>query len=110
MDETTLICGPARTGGAGGRDRIVAAGDGRRFEVSVSFVIKLVQRWRRNVMVQPGRYGGWKRMPWRRMPSACGRCLRPSLTSRSPSCAPAWRPKGSGRARRGSAASSPQRT
>jgi transposase len=34
----------------------------RRFEVSMSFVIKLVQRWRRNIMVQPGRYGGWKRM------------------------------------------------
>lgn len=34
----------------------------RRFEVSVSFVVKLVQRWRRNGSVQPDRYGGWKRL------------------------------------------------
>jgi transposase len=33
----------------------------RRFEVSVSLVIKLVQRWRRNGTVAPERYGGWKR-------------------------------------------------
>ena len=33
----------------------------RRFEVSVSFVIKLLQRWRRNGTVEPERYGGWKR-------------------------------------------------
>jgi transposase len=33
----------------------------RRFEVSVSFVIKLVQRWRRAGSVAPERYGGWKR-------------------------------------------------
>jgi transposase len=33
----------------------------RRFEVSVSFVIKLVQRWQRRGTVQPERYGGWKR-------------------------------------------------
>jgi transposase len=33
----------------------------RRFEVSVSFVIKLVQRWRREGTVEPERYGGWKR-------------------------------------------------
>jgi len=33
----------------------------RRFEVSVSFVVKLVQRWRRNGTVAPDRYGGWKR-------------------------------------------------
>ncbi|HEX2518307.1 MAG TPA: helix-turn-helix domain-containing protein [Castellaniella sp.] len=33
----------------------------RRFEVSVSFVIKLMQRWRREGTVAPERYGGWKR-------------------------------------------------
>jgi transposase len=33
----------------------------RRFEVSVSFVIKLVQRWRRQGTVEPEPYGGWKR-------------------------------------------------
>jgi transposase len=33
----------------------------RRFEVSVSFVIKLLQRWQRRGTVQPERYGGWKR-------------------------------------------------
>ena len=33
----------------------------RRFEVSVSFVIKLLQRWRREGTVEPERYGGWKR-------------------------------------------------
>jgi transposase len=33
----------------------------RRFEVSISFVIKLVQRWQREGTVEPKRYGGWKR-------------------------------------------------
>lgn len=33
----------------------------RRFAVSVSFVIKLMQRWRRAGTVAPERYGGWKR-------------------------------------------------
>jgi putative transposase len=31
------------------------------FEVSVSFVIKLLQRWRRRGSVAPDQYGGWKR-------------------------------------------------
>jgi transposase len=31
------------------------------FEVSVSFVIKLMQRWRQRGSVEPDRYGGWKR-------------------------------------------------
>jgi transposase len=31
------------------------------FEVSVSFVIKLMQRWRRRGSVAPDQYGGWKR-------------------------------------------------
>ena len=31
------------------------------FEVSVSFVVKLLQRWRRRGSVAPDRYGGWKR-------------------------------------------------
>jgi transposase len=33
----------------------------RRFEVSVSFVIKLMRRWRLEGTVEPERYGGWKR-------------------------------------------------
>ena len=33
----------------------------QRFEVSVSFVIKLIQRWRRDGTVAPDQYGGWKR-------------------------------------------------
>ena len=32
-----------------------------KFEVSVSFVVKLMQRWRRRGTVAPDRYGGWKR-------------------------------------------------
>jgi transposase len=31
------------------------------FEVSISFVVKLLQRWRRTGSVAPDRYGGWKR-------------------------------------------------
>jgi putative transposase len=50
------------------RERIVAAveaGASRRvaakhFAVSVSCVIKLVQRWRRTGSVAPGQMGGWK--------------------------------------------------
>jgi transposase len=46
--------------------RAVEAGASRRataakFEVSPSFVIKLMQRWRRRGMVQPERIGGRKR-------------------------------------------------
>ncbi len=46
--------------------RSVEAGASRRatatrFEVSVSFVVKLMQRWQRQGTVQPGQYGGWKR-------------------------------------------------
>jgi transposase len=46
--------------------RAVEAGASRRataakFEVSVSFVVKLMQRWRRLGAVAPERYGGWKR-------------------------------------------------
>ena len=33
------------------------------FAVSVSFVVKLRQRWRRTGSVAPDRYGGWKRSP-----------------------------------------------
>jgi transposase len=47
-----------RTVEAGLSRRATAA----RFEVSVSFVIKLVQRWRRQGTVEPERYGGWKRL------------------------------------------------
>ena len=31
------------------------------FEVSVSFVVKLMQRWRQRGSVAPDQYGGWKR-------------------------------------------------
>jgi transposase len=46
--------------------RAVEAGASRRataakFEVSVSFVVKLMRRWRRLGSVVPDRYGGWKR-------------------------------------------------
>jgi transposase len=46
--------------------RAVEAGASRRataakFEVSVSFVVKLLQRWRRRGTVQPDRIGGGKR-------------------------------------------------
>jgi transposase len=33
----------------------------QRFAVSVSFVIKLMQRWQRQGTVEPAQYGGWKR-------------------------------------------------
>ena len=44
---------------AGASCRAAAA----KFEVSVSFVVKLMQRWRRQGSVAPDRYGGWKRSP-----------------------------------------------
>ena len=43
---------------AAGRSRRAAA---RRFEVSVSLVIKLVPRWRQAGSLAPARDGGWKR-------------------------------------------------
>ncbi len=50
------------------RERIVAAVEGggsrqgaaRRFDVSPSCVIKLMQRWRATGSLAPGRMGGWK--------------------------------------------------
>jgi transposase len=53
------------------RERVVRSVEGgasrrataAKFEVSVSFVIKLMQRWRRRGSVAPDRYGGWKRSP-----------------------------------------------
>jgi Homeodomain-like domain len=79
----------------------------RRFEVSVSFVIKLLQRWQRQGTVQPERYGGWKRAILAPMPRACTSCCGPSRISPAPSCAAAGRPKRSTLARRRSAGSSP---
>ena len=61
MDDTTVFGGPARRvvrAVEAGLSRRAAA---RRFEVSVSFVVKLMQRWRRGGTVAPERYGGWKR-------------------------------------------------
>ena len=51
------------------RERVVRAvenGASRRataakFEVSISFVVKLMQRWRQRGTVQADRIGGWKR-------------------------------------------------
>jgi transposase len=48
-----------RSVAAGASCRATAA----KFEVSVSFVVKLMQRWRRRGTVAPDRYGGWKRSP-----------------------------------------------
>jgi transposase len=53
------------------RERVVRAVEGgascraaaATFAVSVSFVVKLMQRWRRQGSVAPDRYGGWKRSP-----------------------------------------------
>lgn len=50
------------------RERIVEAVEGgtsrrataRRFAVSVSAVVKLMQRWRRTNSAAPGQMGGWK--------------------------------------------------
>jgi transposase len=44
---------------AGASCRATAA----QFEVSISFVVKLMQRWRRCGSVVPDRYGGWKQSP-----------------------------------------------
>jgi putative transposase len=46
--------------------RAVEAGDSRnavakRFAVSVSFVVKLMQRWRQQGSVKPDQYGGWRK-------------------------------------------------
>ena len=41
----------------GGASRRAAAA---KFEVSISFVVKLMQRWRQRGTIQPDRIGGWK--------------------------------------------------
>jgi transposase len=64
-----------------------------KFEVSISFVVKLMQRWRRCGTVQPDRIGGAKRSAL--AARGCARWWRPSRTSRSPSCGTAWRRKAS---------------
>ena len=51
------------------RERIVRVVDSgtsrnaaaRRFDVSVSFVVKLMQRWTRRGTIKPDQYGGWKK-------------------------------------------------
>ena len=50
------------------RERVVRAVEGgasrraaaAKFEVSISFVVKLMQRWRQRGTIQPDRIGGWK--------------------------------------------------
>ena len=56
----------------------------RRFEVSVSFVVKLMQRWRRRGTVAPERYGGWKRSALAAHAERVHDCCGASLISRSP--------------------------
>jgi len=80
--------------------RAVEAGASRRataaqYDVSPSFVIKLMQRWRRRGTVQPDRIGGSKRSTLGRPLSGCTGSWRTRRISRSPSCAPGWRPKAS---------------
>jgi transposase len=51
------------------RERVVRAVEGglsrhaaaARFEVSVAFVVKLLQRWRDRGTIEPDRYGGWNK-------------------------------------------------
>ena len=44
------------------RERVVRAlAGGAKFEVSISFVVKLMQRWHQRGTIQPDRIGGWKR-------------------------------------------------
>jgi transposase len=81
------------------RERVVRAvenGVSRRataakFEVSISFVVKLMQRWRRRGTVQPDRIGGAKRSALAAHGEGCVCWWRPSRTSRSPSCDTGWR-------------------
>jgi transposase len=50
------------------RERVVRAVEGgasrraaaAKFEVSISFVVKLMQRWHRRGTIEPDRIGGWK--------------------------------------------------
>jgi transposase len=81
------------------RERVVRAvenGASRRataakFEVSISFVVNLMQRWRRCGTVQPDRIGGAKRSALTATARGCVRSWRRSRTSRSPSCGSGWR-------------------
>ena len=46
--------------------RVVESGSSRnatakRFEVSISFVVKLMQRWRQRGTIKADKYGGWKK-------------------------------------------------
>jgi hypothetical protein len=77
-DRTVWICasGVARAVEAGASYRATAA----NFEISVSFVVKLMQRWRRRGTVPPDRYGGWKRSPLPPRPIACSRWSPRRLT------------------------------
>jgi transposase len=61
MNGTTVFGGSAGTGGKRGRGGAVAPGDRGQVEVSPSFVIKLMQRWRRHGTLRPERIGGHKR-------------------------------------------------
>jgi transposase len=77
---------------AGSLSRRAAAA---RFEVSVSFVIKLMQRWRRRGTVQPIGSAAGNGPRWRRTPSGCVLWWRQSPTLRSPTCRAGWKPGGS---------------
>ena len=73
------------------------------FAVSVSFVVKLMQRWRRRGTVAPDRYGGWKRSP---LVAHADRVLalvaaRPDLVFIAETWATTTMARSHGRARRG---------
>ena len=70
MDDTTLIrkifVSPVVRVVESGTSRNAAA---NQFDVSISFVVKLMQRWKQRGTIKADKYGGWKkskpRSPWR---------------------------------------------
>ena len=93
MDDTTIFGGSTRRVEARSRPGLSRRATARQFEVSVSFVVKLMQRWRRGGTVAPE----WSAAGSARRSAAHAErvttCWRPSLTSRSPSCSAGWPPR-----------------
>lgn len=79
--------------------RAIEAGMSRRaaaakYEVSISFVVKLMQRWRRHGTVQPHRIGGWERSTLAAHAAARQpRSARPKLRDRGSGEGPAPSPR-----------------